>query len=615
MIFPQAILDEIKARLTVSSVVGRRVRFDPKRSTPAIGDYWACCPFHEEHTPSFHADDRRGRYKCFGCGESGDIFRFVMDTERVEFPDAVERLARDAGVSLPKESPEAEARLRALDRLRAANDLARRYYADELARPHGETALAYLERRGVGASARERFGIGFAPSDQSRLLAAGRAAGLTDKDFIAAGLFARDEERGSLYPRFRGRIMFPISDARGRIIAFGGRVLPGAPDKLAKYINSPETDLFRKRETLYGLAEARSLYLDARGETKPPILVVEGYLDVIALIEAGLPAVAPLGTATGEPHLRALWKLVPEPVLCFDGDAGGERGLAKAIDVALPLVAPERTLKICRMPPGQDPDDVVRAGGVAAVQALLANAQALADVCFDMELKREPLATPEAEAGFEARLDALAKRIEIEAVAWRYRSHFRARMRTLRSERFAARGAGKRGRLAEADPLAGLAPSQTSAANPGELTEELILAGCLAYPGLIDGAGERLALLRFRSAELEGLKAATLDFAATADLLDRDALRAHLCARGFDKMVGRLLDYGRSRAHPYLSKAAGLDEAESAMLGLLDRYVSIDQGRAEKRELEQTFKTTMSLETWERLREARLANERTRTDL
>src|SRR5690554_5417127 len=365
MRFSDAFLDEIRNRLPITQVVGEHVVWDKRKSQPGKGDMWACCPFHGEKSPSFHADDRRGRYHCFGCGVSGDHFRFLTEKTGVSFPEAVEMLAGRAGVPMPARDERAERRAEARRSLYDVMDLAATYFTEALAHNAGARARGYLHERAVPGAMQQRFRIGYAPDSRNGLKEFLAANGVKLQDMIDTGLLVHGEDIAVPYDRFRNRLMFPIADFRGRVIAFGGRAL--SADVAAKYLNSPETELFHKRQTLYNGQAARQAGYDGK-----PIIVVEGYLDVIAAVSAGFEgAVAPLGTALTEDHLALLWRMTDIPVLCFDGDSAGMRAAERTIDIVLPLLKPGKSVKICTLPDGRDPDDIIKQRGRQAFAELI----------------------------------------------------------------------------------------------------------------------------------------------------------------------------------------------------------------------------------------------------
>ncbi|WP_133365218.1 DNA primase [Qipengyuania sediminis] len=390
MLTPQW-LDALRARITLSAVVGRSVRLQK-----AGREFRACCPFHDEKSPSFYINDAKGFYHCFGCQAHGDAIRWLTDHQGLAFMDAVKELAAEAGMELPAPDPRAAKSAERRASLSDVTEAAQRWFEDNLSAPIGTNAREYLAKRGISDASARAFGFGFAPDQRQTL----KAALPFDEALLAeAGMRIAPEDGGEPYDRFRGRLMLPIHDARGRVIAFGGRTLAKDAGG-AKYLNSPDTPLFDKGRTLYNLHRAAPA---ARKAGR--IVVVEGYMDVIALAQAGLAeAVAPMGTALTEHQLELLWRQADCPILCFDGDAAGQRAAMKAIERALPILKPGLSLGIVRLPAGLDPDDLVRERGAAALEALLSRPQPLAEALWEFERDAGPISTPEAKAGLKARL-------------------------------------------------------------------------------------------------------------------------------------------------------------------------------------------------------------------
>jgi len=480
MRFPPHLLDDIRARLPISAVIGRRVAWDKRRSNPGRGDWWACCPFHGEKTPSFHAEDRKGRYHCFGCGVSGDHFTFLVEQEGMSFPDAVAQLAAEAGVTLPERRPGDERREAERASLHEVIEKAARYFEAALKGPDGAKARAYLRERGLAPDVERRFRLGYAPPGRNGLKQHLADAGISQDLMVEAGLLVAGEDIPVSYDRFRDRVMFPITDARGKVIAFGGRAL--APDAQPKYLNSPETPLFRKGHVLYNAQAARAAL--RRGGH---LLVVEGYIDAIACAAAGFEStVAPLGTALTEDQLHLLWGMADEPILCFDGDAAGLKAASRAIDLALPLLKPGKSLKFALLPQGQDPDDLIRSQGPDAFAAVLEAARPLSQMMVSRELSGVDLSTPESRAALERRLYAMAFAIGDKDLARHFRDYFRLRL----SELFWTSDGKRRNR-----PPAGAAPSR-----PPENTLEKIIVGiCVREPTLFRDHHDDVVSIDFTS--------------------------------------------------------------------------------------------------------------------
>jgi len=417
MRFTPQFLEELRARLPVSEVVGRRVKL--KRA----GREWkGLSPFQQEKSPSFTVNDQKGFYHDFSSGKHGDIISFLMETEGVGFTEAVERLASMAGVPLPAVTPDAARHEQRRKTLHDVMDLAAKFFADTLASRNGAKARGYLADRAISPATQLQFRIGYAPGERFALKEHLGAQGIPVDDMIEAGLLIGGDDIPVPYDRFRDRVMFPIADLRGRVIAFGGRALE--KDVAAKYLNSPETPLFHKGDNLYNLAPAR-----LATHNGAPLVVVEGYVDVIAMVGAGFAAsVAPLGTALTENQLMLLWKMADEPILCFDGDKAGQKAAWRAADLALPLLQPGKSLRFALLPEGQDPDDLARSGGRAAIEEVIGAARGLADVIWSREIEGSSYATPERRAALEKRIGELSNGIRDEVVRRYYRQDLAQRL-------------------------------------------------------------------------------------------------------------------------------------------------------------------------------------------
>ncbi|GLK67391.1 DNA primase [Hansschlegelia plantiphila] len=550
MRFSPSFLDDLRQRLPVSEVVGRRVKL--KRQGR---EYAGLSPFNAEKTPSFFVNDHKGFYHCFSSGKHGDVFKFLMEVEGVSFPEAVERIAEMAGVPMPKDTPEEARRHEARASLLEIMDMAARFYEGELQGRAGAAARAYLAGRALSPQTQTTFRIGYAPNSRTALRERLRAQGVAVADMVEAGLLVSGDDVSEPFDRFRDRIMFPIEDARGRVIAFGGRAMTA--DAPAKYLNSPETPLFHKGATLFNHHRAR-----AAAQTTRSVVAVEGYVDAIALASAGVAhVVSNLGTALTSEQMELLWKMAPEPILCFDGDKAGRRAGFRAIETALPLLAPGRSLRFAFLPEGQDPDDLVRAEGRGAIDAVLVAAAPLVDVLWARELDAGPTDTPERAAAFETRIREALNAIRDETVRRHYQTAVASRLsqfgRPVFAERrsYGARGGpaprGRRGgperswrNGAQAQPAlaasADLKKSPTVVAGVGRLqAREVALALAVAnHPTLLDELAEMFAELEFSSRDLDKLRRAILDSYAHG-AHDRDAMRADLAAAGLDALVDR----------------------------------------------------------------------------
>jgi DNA primase len=425
MRFSQQFLEELRDRVTISDVIGRRVTWDRKKTNTGRGDFWACCPFHGEKSPSFHCEDRKGRYHCFGCGVSGDHFRFLMELDGLPFNEAVQQIADMAGVALPAPDPETERRERERHNLFDVMELATRFFQDQLQSSAGAKARAYLRDRGLTGRTIETFRLGYSADSRNALKEFLSSKGVDKQQIEACGLVVHGPDIPVSYDRFRDRIMFPILSAREKVIAFGGRAM--SPDAPAKYLNSNETELFSKGRVLYNFTRARRAIQGADGAGT--VIAVEGYMDVIALAQAGVEnAVAPLGTALTEDQLQLLWKMTSTPVLCFDGDGAGLRAASRAVDTALPLLKPGQSLRIAMLPDGKDPDDLVKVEGRAPFDKVITEARALADMVWLRETSGSVYETPERRAELEARLKTVTQVIADESVRYHYQQEMKDRL-------------------------------------------------------------------------------------------------------------------------------------------------------------------------------------------
>lgn len=436
MSLPPGFLDELRTRVSLSDVVGRKVMWDQRKSQPGKGDLWSPCPFHHEKTASFHVDDRKGFYYCFGCHAKGDALKFVQETENVSFMEAVEILAGEAGLEMPKRDPKAAEKQDRRSQLAEVMEQAVNYFRLQLKTQGASEARAYLARRGLDQAALDRWEIGFAPDGWQNLWDALKGKDVADDLILGAGLAKPSNKGKRPYDVFRNRIMFPIRDARGRAIAFGGRAMD--PNDNAKYLNSPETELFDKGRNLYNHGPARAA--SGRGST---LIVAEGYMDVIALAEAGFASsVAPLGTAVTDNQLQLLWRMADEPVIALDGDTAGLRAAMRLIDMALPLLEAGKSLRFAIMPEGKDPDDLLRAEGVEAVQAVLDQAIPMVRLLWRRETEGRVFDSPERKAALDKSLREKIKLIRDPSI----RQHYAEDLKELRFQLFRGnRDSGGRG--------------------------------------------------------------------------------------------------------------------------------------------------------------------------
>ncbi len=493
MSLPPGFLDELRSRVSLAQVVGRKVTWDRRKSQQGRGDMWAPCPFHQEKTASFHVEDRKGFYYCFGCQAKGDAITFVMESENVSFMEAVKILASEAGMQLPERDPHAQERADRRSELIAVMEEAVRFFRMGLSASAGQGARAYLEGRGLGPEAQGRWELGFAPDEWRRLGRHLRDKGISPELIAAAGLEKTSAKGGEPYDVFRNRVMFPIRDGRGHAIAFGGRAMD--PDDGAKYLNSPETDLFDKGRQLYNVRAARG----AAGPDRP-LLVAEGYMDVIALSEAGFAAtVAPLGTAITEDQLKLMWRIHPEPVVALDGDRAGRRAAMRVMDLAFPVLEAGQSLRFCLMPEGQDPDDLLKAKGPGEMARLVEEARPMVDLLWQRETEGKQLDSPERRAALDKSLDTAVEAIKDPAIRRHYSDALRERRWQLFNPRRPWRSGGKAARARAPAAASQSARVSDLAAGGGtdQLREAVVLALLIRHPHLIEAFEPALERIGF----------------------------------------------------------------------------------------------------------------------
>ena len=535
MALPDGFIDEIKARIRPSELIGRSVAL--KRQGR---EFAGLSPFKKERTPSFFVNDEKGFYHCFASQKHGDVISWLQEMEGLSFMEAVERLAAEAGLPMPAPDPEAGKREERKRDLSRWTEAAHAFFQRRLKSGQAAEARSYLERRGLGPQDWERFGIGYAPNDRRALRDALTAEGARIEELVEAGLLIKPDDGSESYDRFRDRIIFPIGDARGRVVAFGGRAL--SKEARAKYLNSPETPLFHKGATLYRYAEARKAAADPKRGARG-LIVAEGYMDVIAFARAGLDqAVAPLGTALTEDQLRLLWRAGGEPVVCLDGDGAGRRAAASAAERALPLLEPGRTLRFVFLPEGADPDDLMREGGAQALRQAVGETRPLADVLWERERDLEPLDDPDRRAGLRRRLRGLVSKITDPDVREEYRAEFDRRLAALfqRPRGGLARRGGGAGRWREAglDGPASAALKRARAARRASPRARHLLLAVLDWPELAETHAEMLAEMPF--GPLDSLRDAVLDAVSSGEALRDGGLKAALADRGFSDEIATL---------------------------------------------------------------------------
>ncbi|ARO14825.1 DNA primase [Ketogulonicigenium robustum] len=581
----------------MAQVVGRKVVWDRRKSNPGKGDMWAPCPFHQEKSASFHVDDRKGYYYCFGCHAKGDAISFVRETENVGFAEAVEILAREAGMQMPARDPQAQQRADRRTQLADVMEQAVQVFRMQLKTQAGEAARAYLQRRGLSSEAWDRWGLGFAPDNRTGLLRHLTDKGVAPDLMVDAGLVIKPDDGGQPYDRFRGRIIFPIRDARGRAISLGGRAMD--PNARAKYLNGPETALFDKGRSLFNIGPAR----EAAGKGHP-LIVAEGYMDVIALSEAGFhAAVAPLGTAVTADQLALMWRIADEPIIALDGDTAGLRAALRVIDLALPLLEAGKGLRFAIMPEGQDPDDLIKAKGRGAMQAVIDGALPMVRLMWQRETDGKVFDSPERRAALDKQLRALIRTIRDPSI----KAHYGEEINRLRQGLFgtvpaavaAPVGRGRdapwtpraKGRGAPAAP--GLPTAAVRASilarnmdDQDSLREAVILATVINCPAILPEFETELERMACHRPDHQALRGAILRAIDQPDL--RDAI---VTAIG-DAPLERLFAERHVAISPAVRRAGDI---ETARMCLAEELAKLNARRGHAREIEE------ALEDWEDL--------------
>ncbi len=609
MRFSNTFLDEIRDRVPISDVIGRRVTWDRKKTNASRGDYWACCPFHGEKSPSFHCEDRKGRYHCFGCGVSGDHFRFLTDLDGMAFPEAVQQIADLAGVAMPQPDVEAEKRDRQRLGLQDVMEVATQFFQDQLQTANGAKARAYLRDRGLTGRTIETFRLGYAPEGRNTLKEFLAGKGVPKDQIEACGLVVHGPDIPVSYDRFRDRIMFPILSSREKVIAFGGRAM--SPDAPAKYLNSNETELFHKGNVLYNFARARRAMSGADGAGT--IIAVEGYMDVIALHQAGIEnAVAPLGTALTENQMALLWKLTQQPVLCFDGDGAGIRAANRAVDLALPHLKPGFSVRFAMLPDGKDPDDLVRNEGRAPFDKVMGSARSLSEMVWLREAQAGGFDTPESRAQLEATLKQVVSVIADENVRRHYGQDIRDRLnqffqgasrqqngqrgfdRNPRQGGGRGQGQGRGGqqgaRMSErsgiSDRLARSSLVSGHQALP-PLRESVLALTIVNHPQLLFEEYDEISAIEYDNRDLQRFWSSVLNAAAAKGLrLTREVLVEQLEAEGFDALLKALDQQIRFARLWTATTAAAPEDAREGYLQALALHQRTKALLWQRRELE-----------------------------
>ena len=574
MSLPPGFLEELRARISVSQVVGRKVSWDMKKSNQSKGDMWAPCPFHQEKTASFHVDDRKGFYYCFGCHAKGDAISFVKETENVNFIEAVEILAKEAGLQMPQQDPLAKEKSSYRDELFKIMELSVRFYQRSLSSAKGERAREYIKSRQLTSKIIDDFELGFAANNRTDLFDYLSDKNIPEQHIIDTGMCLRPDDGGTVYDRFRDRIMYPIRDSRGRCIAFGGRAM--SKNARAKYLNSPETKLFDKGRSLYNFSTARAAL-----NSQSSLIVAEGYMDVIALSQANFEAsVAPLGTAITKDQLTLIWRISPEPVIALDGDRAGIGAAYRLVDVALPLIETGKTIKFALMPEGYDPDDLIKERGRDAMQNFVDQSISLADLLWRRETDGFSFNNPEARADLDKRLDLALSNIRDRQLKYHYQQHFK----DLKWDAFTKKS-GKKSSTIQDNTSARTAVKGSFIANSDKknfisLKEKVILAILVKYPNLIERNKEKLMAMEWIYKD----HVLIVDEILNNGHLGHEEILENLQNKFGDKLIEKLLRQNHVQIIPCLGTK---NDPEQAALILSDEISKLEMQRGLDAELEE----------------------------
>tara|TARA_B110000116_G_scaffold131258_1_gene113916 strand:- start:4585 stop:6390 length:1806 start_codon:yes stop_codon:yes gene_type:complete len=594
MAVPSQFLDELRSRITVSELIATKVKLI-RRGREATG----LCPFHNEKTPSFTVNDEKGFYHCFGCGAHGDIISFTMQIDGLIFPEAIEKLAGFAGLVVPRETKEDKEETKKVITLQQVMEKACNWFENQLRKPDGDKGLKYLRGRGFSETTISKFRLGFAPDARGKFRQEMLEMGVSLEQLVDCGLAKYNEHSTSHRDYFFNRVIFPISDRRGQVIAFGGRNLgEGQP----KYLNSPETKLFSKGHILYNLAEARVSSRDTG-----TIIVVEGYTDVIALNQSGLQhCVAPLGTALTEEQIFALWKVVDEPLLCFDGDNAGRRAAFRAAQKVLPLLKPGKSLRFVSLPPGEDPDSLLKTRSCEEFEALLAKAQPLVDIIMELELGANSYSTPEQRASLERKLNNHIQHISDRSIQYHYQQRIRKQLRIFFSNADGARSGNKLGNKNNRFLNSNSLGPRGDLTAMRERQERVLISILINHNEMVHGFAEQLADISLGNAELDRVLREILNVAGDQPDLDSRALQDHLSQCGYQEVLLGILNAKIYRQAKFASPEASVEMVSTALVEIIASYRSNSlnsERRAAKKELAEEMTTENSERLLEIVRE------------
>ena len=579
MSLPPGFLEELRSRVSVTQVVGRKVTWDLKKSNQNKRDMWAPCPFHQEKTASFHVDDQKGFYYCFGCHAKGDAISFVKETENVNFIEAVEILAREAGLQIPEQDPQAKEKSSYRDELFEIMEVSVNFYRRLLRSTQGVKALDYINSRKLTAAIIDDFEIGFAPNSRTDLFDYLTDKKIPEQHIIDTGMCLRPDDGGPVYDRFRDRIMYPIRDSRGRCIAFGGRAM--SKNARAKYLNSPETKLFDKGRSLYNFSTARSAL-----NTRSSLIVAEGYMDVIALSQANFKAsVAPLGTAITKDQLALIWRISPNPVIALDGDRAGINAAYRLIDVALPLIETGKSIKFVLMPEGYDPDDLIKERGSDAMQNLIDEAISLGDLLWRRETEGLSFDNPEARAALDKKLDQALLNVRDKQLKYHYLQYFKDLKWSAFIKKSGRKSSGFQNNVTTGNAVKGSFIANSDKKNFISLKENVILAILIKYPSLIEPNREKLTTMGWNSKD----HILFLDEIVNMGHLVSEEIAENLENKFGDKVLGKLFKQSHVNIIPCLGAK---NDPEQAEVILSDEINKLEIQRGLEAELEEVVNSS-----------------------
>ncbi|WP_019221449.1 DNA primase [Bartonella senegalensis] len=613
MRFSPDFLDELRSKLPISTVIGQRVVFDPRKSKPSRGDFWCCCPFHGEKTPSFHCDDQKGRYYCFGCGVSGDIFTFLCELDGLHFAESVERLADFAGIKLPLFDPQIhESQMKKAD-LYDVMKRATVFFQQSLHEKGGAQARRYLDARGITPKLAERFRIGFAPTGHTALKDALSARGISIKQMEECGLLKMGEDGTTASDRFRNRIMFPIEDLRGRVVAFGGRALE--KETWAKYLNSPETVLFHKGDILYNAASARKNSRLVGDEKKHSLLVVEGYMDVITLTKAGFEGVvAPLGTALTEAQIALLWQMRTDPILCFDGDDAGLKAAFRVADRVLPLLKAGVSVRFVLLPQGKDPDEIICAGGAELFASFLQKSIPLIELLWWRASYGKSFETPELRAALEKQLKQQIFTIKDDDIRRYYLQDIKKRLFDFFRPSFSNKKNSEhshsfsQNRIFKDQSFSVLANSDIvrNSSRSIPLREAVILLILAYYPQLWYENFEVFAELELKNTQLVRFHQSMLEILGNQQLHDKETMVALLEERGQKQLLELMRNLVQNVGMRTVFAGAPIEDARAVLKQAV--YLHLQEHHLHKRlqDIEEQLVENPKSEVFDLLREIKI---------